>query len=96
MDKLRRQAPRLGDVGLRNLIDLEDYKLSIEFWIQILVYTVSIGTFAGSILTKIAYLDKKMEKHNQLIERMACVERDIAAAHRRMDEHHADAKSHKG
>jgi hypothetical protein len=70
--------------------------MSTEFWIQILVYTVSIGTFAGMLLTKIAYLEKKMEKHNQLIERMVCVERDLQAAHRRMDEHHADTKAHGG
>ena len=61
-------------------------QLSMEFWIQIIIYGVTLGTVFGSFKTKLSYLEKKMDKHNNLIERMACVERDCASAHRRIDE----------
>ena len=48
-----------------------------EFWIQLLVYALSFGTFAGTVLTKLNYLEKRMDKHNQLIERVYCAEGDI-------------------
>lgn len=59
--------------------------MSVEFWIQILVYGVSSGVFAGTILTKITYLEKKMDKHNDLIERMVKAEQSVKTAHLRID-----------
>ena len=59
--------------------------ISTEFWIQILVYGVSTGVFAGTILTKIAYLEKKIDKHSELIERMVRVEQSAKSAHLRID-----------
>ena len=61
--------------------------MSTEFWIQMVVYAVSFGTFAGTITTKISNLEKKQDKHNNLIERMAVVEQSTKSAHHRMDEH---------
>lgn len=60
--------------------------LSIEFWIQIVVYAVSIGSFAGVILTRLKYIEKKQDKHNSLIERMVIVEQSTKSAHHRIDE----------
>lgn len=59
--------------------------MTIEFWVQLLVYALSMGSFAGTILTRIKYLEKKMDKHNGLIERMVAVEQSAKSAHRRMD-----------
>lgn len=59
--------------------------MTTEFWIQMVVYAVSIGSFAGVILTKIGYLEKKMDKHNGLIERMVVVEQSCKSAHHRLD-----------
>jgi hypothetical protein len=59
--------------------------MTIEFWIQIVIYAISIGSFAGIVLTKIGYLEKKMDKHNGLIERMAVVEQTCKSAHKRID-----------
>lgn len=60
--------------------------MTTEFWIQMVVYAVSIGSFAGVVLTKLSYLDKKMEKHNGMMERLAKVEASSASAHLRIDE----------
>ena len=64
--------------------------MTTEFWIQMLVYAVSIGSFAGVILTKINYLEKKMDKHNGLMERMVVVEQSCKSAHHRIDDMRED------
>lgn len=48
--------------------------MSTEFWIQMIVYAISIGSFAGVVLTRLAYLEKKMDAHNALMERVAALE----------------------
>ena len=53
--------------------------------LQMIVYLLSIGAFSGTILHRIGQLEKKVEKHNSLLERMALVERDVRALHKRMD-----------
>ena len=60
--------------------------LSTEFWLQIAVYAVSIGSFAGVVLTRLKNLEKKQDKHNQLIERMVVVEQSAKSAHKRINE----------
>jgi len=59
--------------------------MSMEFWIQMVVYALSMGSLAGTILTKIKYLEKKMDAHNGLVERMARVEQSTKSAHHRLD-----------
>lgn len=53
---------------------------------QILIYAVSFGVMYGQITTRIKYIEQKVDKHNQVVERMAVAERDIKSAHRRIDE----------
>ena len=60
--------------------------MSTEFWVQIVVYAVSLGSFGGVVLTRLSYLEKKMDKYNNLIERMSCVEQSTKSAHQRIDE----------
>lgn len=60
--------------------------MSTEFWVQIVVYAVSLGSFGGVVLTRLSYLEKKMDKHNNLIERMSYVEQSTKSAHLRIDE----------
>ncbi len=60
--------------------------MSTEFWVQIVVYAVSLGSFGGVVLTRLSYLEKKMDKHNNLIERMAACESSVKSAHHRIDE----------
>ncbi|QHI71469.1 hypothetical protein [Aminipila terrae] len=60
--------------------------MGTEFWIQMIVYAVSLGSFGGVVLTKLNNLEKKQDKHNGLIERMVVVEQSVKSAHRRIDE----------
>ena len=60
--------------------------MSTEFWIQMIVYAVSLGSFGGVVLTRLSYLEKKMDKHNNLVERMVAVEQSTKSAHHRIDE----------
>ncbi len=60
--------------------------MSTEFWIQMIVYAVSLGSFGGIVLTRLGYLEKKMDKHNNLIERMTKCEESTKSAHHRIDE----------
>ena len=53
--------------------------------VQIVVYLVTLGAMGGTIVHRICQLEKKAEKHNQLIERMVVVEQSTKAAHHRID-----------
>ena len=54
--------------------------------LQIVVYLFSAGMTVGTILWRIKELDKKVEKHNGLIERMVIVEESTKSAHHRITE----------
>jgi hypothetical protein len=60
--------------------------MQTQFWIQMIVYAVSLGSLCGVVLTRLNYLEKKMDKHNNLIERMATCESSVKSAHHRIDE----------
>jgi hypothetical protein len=60
--------------------------MQTQFWIQMIVYAVSLGSLGGVVLTRLNYLEKKMDKHNNLIERMATCESSVKSAHHRIDE----------
>lgn len=59
--------------------------LSEGLILQLVVYLVSMAATAGAVLWRIKELEKKVEKHNSLIERMAVAEQSIKAAHFRID-----------
>ena len=58
--------------------------MTTEFWVQLLIYAISIGSFAGVVLTKLAYLEKKMDKHNSLVEKVAVLEQKDCDKERRL------------
>lgn len=53
--------------------------------IQIATYLISTFVTGGTILWRIKELEKKVEKHNNLIERMYKVEESVKSAHKRLD-----------
>lgn len=62
-------------------------------WTNIVIALISfagtfLGCFSGIKLMsyRIEQLEKKVENYNTILERMAVAERDIKAAHRRLDE----------
>ncbi len=56
---------------------------SVEFWVQMVIYAISIGSFAGVVLTRLAYLEKKMDLHNGVMVRVAVLEGKCIDADRR-------------
>jgi len=66
-------------------------------WTTIIVAVIAFaGTFGGSLAgirqsnkvveIRLYELEKKVDKHNNIVERMAAVERDIKSNCRRLDE----------
>ena len=53
-----------------------------EFWIglliQLVVYGVSIGAIYGTIKTRLNYIEAKLDKHNNVVERVYKLEQDQA------------------
>lgn len=70
-----------------------------ELWIAIITSASSLIAAIVSIIVnnrvigfKVDELTKKVEKHNNLIERMAVVERDVKTSFTRIDELRSDIK----
>jgi hypothetical protein len=59
--------------------------LSTEFWIQIVIYAVSFGTVFGTFRTRLNYMEKKLDKHNNFAERVIALEQSTKSAHHRLD-----------
>lgn len=59
---------------------------SNEFWVQLIVYAISFGSLTGTILTRLHYIEKKQDKHNNFIERLVAVEQSAKSAHHRIDD----------
>ncbi len=74
-----------------------------DFWIgliiQLCVYGVSIGVIYGTMKTRLNYIEQKLDKHNNVVERVYKLEADQAvlaekqevANHRIKDLEAADA-----
>lgn len=67
--------------------------ISLEFLLVIIINVLSAGIFLGGLAVSIKFieeqikrLEKKQDKHNSLIERMAVVEQSTKSAHYRIDE----------
>jgi len=54
--------------------------------LQIIVYLFSAGMTIGTVLWRIKELEKKVDKHNCLVERMVVVEESAKSAHHRISE----------
>jgi len=50
------------------------------------VYLISIGSLGGAILSRLGAMEKKVEKHNNMIERLYVCEASAKSAHHRIDE----------
>ena len=61
-------------------------EITTGFLLQVAIYLITFGTFGGTILTKISALEKKVEKHNNVIERLYVCEESLKSAHHRLDE----------
>ena len=67
--------------------------MNISAELLLLINVISAGIFIGGLATSIKFiesqikrLEKKQDKHNNLIERMAIVEQSVKSAHHRIDD----------
>ncbi len=44
--------------------------MTTEFWIQMIIYAATLGTSVGTILMKLRYMEKKIDVHNKVVDRM--------------------------
>lgn len=51
--------------------------MDTAFWIQIVITMGSIAALGGGILARLNILEKKVDKHNSFMERLAVVETKI-------------------
>lgn len=56
--------------------------ISTEFWIGLIIQLgatiAGVGVMYGTIKTRLNYLEKKLDKHNNVVERIYAAEKDIA------------------
>lgn len=60
--------------------------MTSQLWIQIVAYAVSIGCLYGAISTRLRELEKKVDRHNHLVDRMYQAEMKIRLMEERMEE----------
>ncbi|MEF9865626.1 MAG: hypothetical protein RR978_08465 [Oscillospiraceae bacterium] len=59
---------------------------SAEFWIQLVLYAITVGSIYGGIKMQIKSLEEKVDKLSALMERMYKVEESCKGAHIRIDD----------
>lgn len=57
----------------------------MEFTSEMAIYLLSVAASAGAVMTRIRALERKVEKHNHLVERMVMAEARIRANSERLD-----------
>ncbi len=55
------------------------------FWIQMVIYALTTGVATGTVLTKVGYLEKKMDAFASFAERITVTEQSVRSAHHRID-----------
>ena len=53
---------------------------------DLVVYLLGLSAVWGTLLWRVAALEKKMDKHNNAVERLAVVEQDVKSIKRRVGE----------
>lgn len=48
--------------------------MDTQFWVQMIAYGISVGCIYGGVAARLKSLEKKVDKHNHLVERMCQVE----------------------
>ena len=66
-----------------------------SFWVQILVYAVTFAATWGSVTQRLKMLEQKVDKHNNVVERMAITEQSLKSAWKQIDEIKEDIKEEK-
>ena len=73
-------------IGAQYFCEVMIMELAPDFWIQIVVYAVSFAAAWGAVTTRMKYLEQKVDKHNNVVERVYGLEQSVKSAHHRIDE----------
>lgn len=57
-----------------------------SFWIQMMVYAATFAATWGSLTQRLKALEQKVDKHNNVVERMAVTEQSLRSAWKQIDE----------
>jgi hypothetical protein len=60
--------------------------VNTDAWIQLIIYFCSLCTTIGTIISKINSLEKKVDKHNSIVERITILEQRFKVDHERLNE----------
>ena len=63
-----------------------------KFWVQLVVYVATFSYMWGNVKTRLDVLEKKMDKHNQMQDRLAVVESSLSSVHHRVNELREDIR----
>ena len=59
--------------------------MSVEFWLMVLLYALSMGISVGAIWMKIESIEKRVDQLKGIAERILCAEQKTKTAHYRID-----------
>lgn len=51
--------------------------ISVEFVVQLIIYGITLGGFGSMVLWRICALEKKVEKHNNAMEKLYKLEEKV-------------------
>lgn len=59
--------------------------MDTQFWVQMIAYGISVGCIYGGVAARLKSLEKKVECHNHLVERMYKIEAKVKVIEERED-----------
>lgn len=60
--------------------------MNTQLWVELVAYAVSVGCLYGALSTRLKVLEKKVDIHNHLVERMYKAEMKIRLLEQKVEE----------
>lgn len=60
--------------------------MNTQLWVELVAYAVSVGCLYGALSTRLKVLEKKVDIHNHLVERMYKAEMKIRLLEQKIEE----------
>ena len=60
--------------------------MTTQLWVELVAYAVSVGCLYGALSTRLKVLEKKVDVHNHLVERMYRAEMKIKLLEEKLEE----------
>lgn len=59
--------------------------MTTQLWVELVAYAVSVGCLYGALSTRLKVLEKKVDIHNHLVDRMYKVEMKTSLLEEKLD-----------